>query len=175
MNTINNHIDLQYLLSNPKEIFLDNKQDIAKIYLAYPNERDETIGQAITALNNMIVNSKANHILLNKNLRTDNEKLHIHLKIGENDAIYLGTVPCKENKYNEFLIYKDEIVTLSAFFYFIKIENDTPTELTAENKELFELMGIDWKQDYDCKKINFKGMFTVKSEDDCQNPATFIP
>lgn len=174
MNTLNNNFITQ-ALSDPKEIFLDNKKDIARFYLVYPNERYETIRQAITAINEMIVNSEANHILLNKNFRDDNEKLHIHLKIGENEAIYLSTVPCKENKYNEFLIYKDENINLSAFFYYIKIAKETPSESIADDKELFEFLDIDADEHYECKKNNFKATFIIKSDDQCQNPATFIP
>lgn len=55
MNIINNDIDLQSL-SNPKEIFLDNKQDI--IYLVYPNERYQTIRLAITAIKKIMINMK---------------------------------------------------------------------------------------------------------------------
>lgn len=160
MNKVKNESIIESLYY-PKEIFFDNRQDMDRIYLSYPNEKDETIEQAITAINNMMVNSETNHILLNKNSRADEDKLHIQLDIGENETMYLGTAPCKESKYNELLIYKDEDIDLFAFFYFNKIAKDTSNQLTADETELLELLGIEANEDYVCKKIEFKVKFTL--------------
>lgn len=152
-------------LSNPSEIFLDNRNIPIKIYLSYSKDKLISVQSAISNINTKLDTlCKENFLRIEKN-HIDDLATYVSLKFENLEIIFLGKVNCNKKKYNELLAYKGEIINLSVFFYIVEEDNSEPEKINKENRELLELFELDWNKSYNSKTININIPFILESDD----------
>ena len=161
-------------LSNPRDIFLDNRNIRITIYLSYSNDKLISVQSAVDCIKTKLCTlCKENFFRIEKN-HIDDLEAYISLKFENLDTLFLGKVRCSKKKYNELLAYKGETINLSAFFYFVEVNNANSDRIIQKDKELLDLFGYEWNKSYNSKSININIPFILESDDDSENPAQFV-